>query len=383
MVEIESARADAAAFRDGDGKVLQEELKAIDAAKYSSFISEPWFDMYLESRDALMLNVNPQLTFKDDPRGGAYMGQVRQFVCKGAGLRYLLPLTSLYFLLLLLLDDAQTERAAAIVASSVRFYRTMRDEKLKPEIFETKPQRSSAPWFQTLISLIPRSLYPTYAAIGLAGAYPLDMSQYSSLFSSTRVPKEGRDELVKYREKDSRHVIVQCGPSGRMYAVTVLNEDGSAVPAADIAARLRECRRDSESWGDSGAPIGCLTAAGRDDWAAARADLLFGDNEMNAAALHKVDSALFALCLDPESPSTVDELTRHMLHGLVLILFDGVMLARVCLCVLMLGLGELFSDLKLAAVALVGTDGSTRASSSSSVRTERLLLTSNTRGAMA
>jgi carnitine O-palmitoyltransferase 2 len=36
-------------------------------ARYSSFISEPWFDMYLSNRQELPLNINPQLTFKDDP----------------------------------------------------------------------------------------------------------------------------------------------------------------------------------------------------------------------------------------------------------------------------------------------------------------------------
>lgn len=32
-------------------------------------VTEPWFDMYLESRDPLVLNYNPFMAFKDDPQG--------------------------------------------------------------------------------------------------------------------------------------------------------------------------------------------------------------------------------------------------------------------------------------------------------------------------
>jgi len=34
---------------------------------HTSYISKPWFDMYLESRLPLPLNFNPFLTFKRDP----------------------------------------------------------------------------------------------------------------------------------------------------------------------------------------------------------------------------------------------------------------------------------------------------------------------------
>lgn len=41
---------------------------AQNKAQYSSYVSEPWFDMYLESRDSLPINVNPQV------RHGAFTG---------------------------------------------------------------------------------------------------------------------------------------------------------------------------------------------------------------------------------------------------------------------------------------------------------------------
>jgi carnitine O-palmitoyltransferase 2 len=35
--------------------------------KQTSYISGPWFDMYLKSRLPLLLNYNPFIAFKEDP----------------------------------------------------------------------------------------------------------------------------------------------------------------------------------------------------------------------------------------------------------------------------------------------------------------------------
>ena len=35
--------------------------------KHTSYISGPWFDMYLKSRLPLVLNYNPFIAFKEDP----------------------------------------------------------------------------------------------------------------------------------------------------------------------------------------------------------------------------------------------------------------------------------------------------------------------------
>ncbi len=39
---------------------------SLQANTHTSYISEMWFDMYLENRDPFPLNVTPQLTWKDD-----------------------------------------------------------------------------------------------------------------------------------------------------------------------------------------------------------------------------------------------------------------------------------------------------------------------------
>lgn len=48
---------------------LQNELKNQDQKnKHTSYISEPWFDMYLRDRVPLPVNYNPLLVFVDDPK---------------------------------------------------------------------------------------------------------------------------------------------------------------------------------------------------------------------------------------------------------------------------------------------------------------------------
>jgi len=47
---------------------LHEELLALDKTlKGTSYISAPWFDMYLRDRQPLPINYNPALVFVEDP----------------------------------------------------------------------------------------------------------------------------------------------------------------------------------------------------------------------------------------------------------------------------------------------------------------------------
>lgn len=53
--------------------------------------------------------------------------------------------------------------------------------------------------------------------------YPLDMSQYSSLFNSTRIPELKKDRL--YQDKSKKHILVLR--KGNFYTVEVLDENGT------------------------------------------------------------------------------------------------------------------------------------------------------------
>ena len=96
----------AAAFGGAAGAALQARLVASAAAKpHTSYISEAWFDAYLTNRSPLPLNLNPQLTWRDDPRPAM---------------------------------QAQAARAANIAHAAARFHLTLAAGALEPEVYHQK-----------------------------------------------------------------------------------------------------------------------------------------------------------------------------------------------------------------------------------------------------
>jgi len=286
---LETTRDAVASFAASEGPVLHAELLKRDAATYSSFINEPWLRMYLESRDSLLLNFNPQLTLRDDPSA------------ERAG--------------------DQAARAAALVSSAVRFYRTLRDDHLAPDVFFSqsmllKRQVASSyddiPLAARIVSMVPgRAAW--HASFALGG-YALDMSQYAHLFHSTRVPQRECDALRAFdAPAEGCYVAVQRG--ARFWKLPVTTAAGDAVPLVDIEAALR--RIAAAPLGEGGAEeraIGLLTTMPRDEWAAARA-ALEGASAQARDALATVDGALFALCLDDDAPEDRNAMLRCLLHG--------------------------------------------------------------------
>lgn len=53
-------------------------------------------------------------------------------------------------------------------------------------------------------------------------AFPLDMSQYTSLFGGNRIPKRGKDVL--HLKKDAKHFIVSR--NGHFYRVELFDQNG-------------------------------------------------------------------------------------------------------------------------------------------------------------
>ena len=216
----------------GAGERLQAQLIANDQLRYSSYISQPWFDMYLTDRAPLLLNYNPALCFHDDP---------------GAA-------------------GSQVGRAARLVHASMTFLRTLESGNLVPDIFHTEPKKSKTGAFEELVRLLPRSV--SFYGAAAVGAYPLDMSQYANLFRSTRLPGTERDALQTYA--GSRHVIVQRG--GSFFEVEVLDADGGTLPLAHIRWQLQQIV-DAPDEAKPDEAVGLLTSLPRHEWAEARAQL--------------------------------------------------------------------------------------------------------------
>ncbi|XP_061593336.1 carnitine O-palmitoyltransferase 2, mitochondrial [Cololabis saira] len=259
-------------FQNGVGKQLHQALVAQDQNnKQTSYISDPWFDMYLSARDSVVLNFNPFMSFTPDPK--------KEY-------------------------DDQLVRSTNMVCSAVRFMKTLQAGLLEPEVFHLNPAKSNTDTFKNLIRWVPSSLswYGAYAV----NAYPLDMSQYFRLFNSTRIPKRGKDVL--FTDEKGQHVLVLR--KGNLYVFNVVNRDGNLVEPAEIQSHLKYILSDSAP--KAAHPLGVLTSENRDVWAGLRDRLVAAGNAEN---VHLIDSALFCLCLDDESMRDHIHISHNMLHG--------------------------------------------------------------------
>lgn len=260
-------------FRSGAGKQLQDLLKNYDKQnKHTSYISEFWFDTYLRDRKPIPINYNPMLVLHKDERP-----------------EY----------------NDQLIRTANLIVSSLRFYKSLKVGLLEPEVFHLNPKKSNTETFRTLCSGLPPSLswYGAY----LFKAYPLDMSQYPSLFNTARIPETDKDRL--FRNPQGKHITVQY--KGHIYAFRVLSDEDDVIPAGQILARLKRILEDDSPKNEF--PVGLLTTMERNKWATLRHEL--GENG-NDQTLKLIDSALFNVCLDTEvltdDPYAI---TRNFLHG--------------------------------------------------------------------
>lgn len=175
-------------FEKNVGAQLQTLLIQHDKAnKHTSYVSEPWFNMYLMDRNPLPVNYNPLLLMKNDER-----------------LEY----------------NKQDVRATNLIISALRFYKSLKRKTLSPEIFHLNPKKSDTDFYKNFISLVPSNI-STYVSY-VFKAYPLDMSQYDGLFCATRIPELSKDSIKRYT--DSRHLVVAY--KGRFYKVDVIDSNG-------------------------------------------------------------------------------------------------------------------------------------------------------------
>lgn len=250
--ELERTRAAVAAFLAGEADALQASLREYAKDK-PSYIESFWYDSYLTFDEPVVLNVNPFFVLADDPMPSA--------------------------------PDAQISRAASLVTSALHFCAKLRRGELVPDTWRGKP---------------------------------LCMMQYNYLFATARMPSSAGDHIELHA--GSQHIVVLA--QGLCYYFDVLWPacEELCISEAQLCENLRLIREDARSVMGSAsaadalaARVGLLTTDSRTEWAAARAEL--SKTAENAELLRVVDSALFVLCLDEDSPSETDEVARAMLHG--------------------------------------------------------------------
>ncbi|KAI6183144.1 Carnitine O-palmitoyltransferase 2, mitochondrial [Aphelenchoides bicaudatus] len=265
--QIEEAKKTVDELLKGQGPELQRRLKQHDNANpHTSYISEPWFDMYLESRLPCPINYNPFMMLAPDKRA-----------------EY----------------NDQLTRATNFLISCARFKRSLDAKVLAPEVFHMNPKKTNTQFFRRFCKMLSESV-SWFGAVAFK-AFPLDMSQYPSLFGGNRIPEIGKDRL--HLAKNPQHVLIIH--KGNFYAVDVFTEDGTIRAPDDIHACIAQILNSKVDPAEDGQCIGSLTTLSRDEWAVARREIL-AISSKNNESIKLIDDALFALCLDDEEANTSD-----------------------------------------------------------------------------
>ena len=253
-----------------DGCMLQNELVERDRRNpHTSYVAQFWLDHYMKDRRPAILLHSTSVFLSQDSR-----------------------------------NPSQVERATNLIRSAVRFYNSLTDNQLQPDIFY-KSSATDPESLQTLLRYSPSRFSSQVAT--LLGAIPLDMTQYSRMFATTRVPQRERDEVIT--APASRHVVVMR--NGHMYSVTVLDQNGSPIDPNLLYSTLSAIA--SNPVPPPSYPVNYLTAIDRDTWADARSELMA--NEQTSRALKNIESALFIVCLDDKEPKSSEELMHTLLHN--------------------------------------------------------------------
>ena len=258
-------------FLGYEGRALHAELIELDKKmKHTSYIAGPWTDMFLKYRDSVVLNMNPFIMVKDDPQ-----------------------------------TDDPLVRATKLIHSALRFKNSLDANVLEPGVYHLNAAKSDTKMFRRLMRLLPSSLswYGAY----LYKAFPLDMSQYTNLFNSTRIPHVGKDELRV--DKSGRHMLIIR--NGHIFTFDVIDEAGAILQKDVIYKHLLAIMDQSNELEEY--PISVLTAENRDTWAGIRSHL--EQNPHNSEMLAKIDGALFGISLDDKVINDEFDACRVFLHS--------------------------------------------------------------------
>lgn len=180
---------------------------------------------------------------------------------------------NVFYLLKRKVNSNQAELATQVILSALEFKNLIDKEKLKIDMQNQKP---------------------------------ICMEQYKRIFSSTRIPRKQRDELIK--DSSGKHILILY--KDNIYSINVIDHSGKIKPYGQIINALE----DILSQDTKGQGMGIFTSMDRDQWAGTRDNLLSIDT-INRKNIEKIENAIFAVCLDDTNPNSLEETSQNLLHG--------------------------------------------------------------------
>lgn len=250
----EATRAAVAAFESGEGRALQSELLARDAAlpAASSYIESRWYDIaYLGPRAPVPVNSNPAVVLRSVPWAA----------------------------------EDPLWRASTLLSAVGRWSALLRHGELDLELGRDGSARCMNSLAHVLgTARLPRAGGPDQFSTALAPRHVVVLRR--GAFYAVDVLTEADEPVPPTTLRAVLHAICEEDGGGAP------TRGASASAGAAVAAPPHRC-------------VGNLTALERDEWAAARAALVEAGGP-NPGSLACIDEALLVLCLDPSAPPALD-----------------------------------------------------------------------------
>ena len=167
----------------------------------------------------------------------------------------------------------------------------------------------------------------------IRGIVPLCMAQYSRIFATTRIPGRDVDTLKQYGSS-SKHLAMLY--NGRYYKVPIYSNGrhGKLLSAFEIQRQLTKIKQVGNTLPPASIHergIAAFTAQGRISWAESREK--YFSTGRNKLSLEMIESAVFVVVLDSDTPEIWSDRGRSLMHGsggdrwfdksLTLVVFDN------------------------------------------------------------
>lgn len=145
------------------------------------------------------------------------------------------------------------------------------------------------------------------------GKKPLDMSQYSKILCTCRIPGETRDSMAYFSAESPKHVVV--AHNNHFFKLEVYANDGSVISEDQILRCLKDIVSQSA---EKTVPVGILTSQKRDVWGKVYKELM--KDEKNLKSVHDIQRSIFLISIDQpnKADGTLNKRTvaaRQMIHG--------------------------------------------------------------------
>ncbi|GET88501.1 carnitine palmitoyltransferase-like protein [Leishmania tarentolae] len=269
--QLASTGATVAAFLNGEGRHVHEELRRTDKANpHTSYISSDVFEQTLKERKALPLYSHKTWLVRPDPE-----------------------------------KQDMLVRSAYWLWASVHFYKLYRDNQLYPEVRYAVDrmdlERSgywASEWFQRTVALLPDYASTPFAyGASLGVVQPLDMSQFDCLFNCSRMPGVLQDEIKPVGYVPD--VLVQY--RGHQFQITVADADCVPLSIDELYAQLRDIVHSNVA--PVSTDVSVFTALPRTEWNGVRTMLL--RDVANGKSLETVEESMLVLNLDADDERDV------------------------------------------------------------------------------